>query len=66
MGGGGVSAELPLKNTAPGRSDSARIHVDTLTLLLNSGHLSLLGRLPPPLRIVHSLQCEGEGSRDAV
>lgn len=66
MGGGGFPVKLPLKNTAPGRSDCIRIHVDTLTLLLHSGHLSLLGRVPPPLRIVHSLQCEGEGSRDAL
>lgn len=66
MGGGGVPAELPLKNTAPGCSDSAGIHVDTLILLLHSGHLPLLGRVQPPLRVVHPLQCEGEGSRDAV
>lgn len=66
MGGGGVPAELPLQDTAPGRGDGAGIHVDTLTLLRHRGHLPLLGRVPPPLRVVHSLQCQGEGSRDAL
>lgn len=66
MGGGGFPAELPLKNTAPGCSDSSRIHVDTFTLLLHGGYLPFLGRLQPPLRIVHAVQCESEGSWDAV
>lgn len=66
MGGSGVPAELPLQNKTSGCGDSAGIHVDTLALLLHRGHLALLGRVPPPLRIVHSLQCEGEGSRGAV
>lgn len=66
MGGGGVPTELPLKNKASRCGDSARIHMDTLILLLYSGDLPLLGRISSPLRIVHSVQCEGEGSRDAV